>query len=129
MEVQIDPVARDMENEVTYLYNFRSGRSNASFGTNCALLSGIDPAIISRANEIGTLAARGEDLVVICAKMSVDEIEELGEAESMARRFLGADFSRQPNNSGVDSGNDNERPEVLLENIIGEGYDNTVVMG
>ncbi|EDN03922.1 hypothetical protein HCAG_01787 [Histoplasma mississippiense (nom. inval.)] len=135
MEVQIDPAARDMENEVTYLYKlrtpplFRCGRSNASFGTNCALLSGIDPAIISRANEIGTLAARGEDLVVICAKMSVDEIEELGEAESMARRFLGADFSRQPNNSGVDSGNNNERPEVLLENIISKGYDNTVVIG
>lgn len=56
--------------------------------------------------------------------LNIDSIQE-----SMARRFLGADFSRQPNNSGVDSGNNNERLEVLLENIISKGYDNTVVIG
>ncbi|OJD19083.1 hypothetical protein AJ78_00956 [Emergomyces pasteurianus Ep9510] len=128
MEVQVDPAASDVENQVTYLYNFRSGRSNASFGTNCAALNGIDPAIISRANEIGTLAARGEDLVVICAKMSVNEMGELEEAESMARRFLGTDFSDRPNHADIRSGND-ERPELLLEDIIGKTYGSTVVTG
>ncbi|KLJ07360.1 DNA mismatch repair protein MSH5 [Blastomyces silverae] len=120
MEVQVDPAARDVEDQVTYLYNFRSGRSNASFGTNCAALNGIDPAIISRANEIGTLAARGEDLVVICAKMPADEMGELEEAESMARRFLGA---------GVGSEDNSELPEALLENIIGKSYGSTIMTG
>ncbi|OAX79667.1 actin cytoskeleton-regulatory complex protein PAN1 [Emergomyces africanus] len=128
MEVQVDMAARDVENQVTYLYNFRSGRSNASFGTNCAALNGIDPAIISRANEIGTLAARGEDLVVICAKMSVSEMDELEEAESMARRFLGTNFSLGPKHAGIRSEND-ERPEMLLENIIGESNASTVMTG
>ncbi|PGH01372.1 DNA mismatch repair protein MSH5 [Blastomyces parvus] len=129
MEVQVDQAARDVENQVTYLYNFRSGRSNASFGTNCAALNGIDPAIISRANEIGTLAARGEDLVVICAKMSADEMGELEEAESMARRFLGADFSHGPSGVDVGSEDNTERPEALLENIIGKGYGSTIMSG
>ncbi|PGH07736.1 hypothetical protein AJ79_06213 [Helicocarpus griseus UAMH5409] len=128
MEVQVDPSARDVENQVTYLYNFRSGRSNASFGTNCAALNGIEPAIISRANEIGTLAARGEDLVVICAKMSADEMEKLEEAESMARRFLAADFSETAEHG--DSSNETyNSPEVMLENIIGKHYETTVMTG
>ncbi|PGH34737.1 DNA mismatch repair protein MSH5 [[Emmonsia] crescens] len=129
MEVQVDPAARDVENQVTYLYNFRSGRSNASFGTNCAALNGIDAAIISRANEIGTLAARGEDLVVICAKMSVDEMDELEEAENMARRFLGADFSHRPTNHAAIRSENNERPEALLGNIIGKSYGSTIMTG
>ncbi|EGE78220.2 DNA mismatch repair protein MSH5 [Blastomyces dermatitidis ATCC 18188] len=129
MEVQVDPAAREVENQVTYLYNFRSGRSNASFGTNCAALNGIDQAIISRANEIGTLAARGEDLVVICAKMSADEMGELEEAESMARRFLGADFSHGPNGAGDGCEDNSERPEALLENIIGKSYGSTIMTG
>ncbi|OJD26055.1 hypothetical protein ACJ73_02570 [Blastomyces percursus] len=129
MEVQVDPAAREVVNQVTYLYNFRSGRSNASFGTNCAALNGIDPAIISRANEIGTLAARGEDLVVICARMSADEMGELEEAESMARRFLGADFSHGPSGAGVGSEDNGERPEALLEDIIGKSDGSTIMTG
>ncbi|KAK2750532.1 MutS protein msh5 [Onygenales sp. PD_40] len=128
MEVQVDPMASDVENQVTYLYNFRSGRSNASFGTNCAAMNGIDPAIISRANEIGTLAARGEDLVVICAKMSADEMDELEDAENMARRFLEADFSEDAfHGGGVGGGGGYERPEVILESIVAKD-DGSVVM-
>ncbi|KAK2799306.1 MutS protein msh5 [Onygenales sp. PD_10] len=143
MEVQVDPMASDAENQVTYLYNFRSGRSNASFGTNCAAMNGIDPAIISRANEIGTLAARGEDLVVICAKMSADEMDELEDArllshlgklnaeigmqESMARRFLEADFSEDAFHGGGGGGGGYERPEVILDSIVAKD-DGSVVM-
>src|SRR5436190_17812943 len=46
-------------------------------------MNGIDPAIISRANKIGRLSARGEDLVVICATLSTDEMNELKEAVSL----------------------------------------------
>ncbi|KAL2382241.1 hypothetical protein RJZ90_003361 [Blastomyces dermatitidis] len=134
MEVQVDPAAREVENQVTYLYNRLVDSDppfyfiNANF-SSCAALNGIDQAIISRANEIGTLAARGEDLVVICAKMSADEMGELEEAESMARRFLGADFSHGPNGAGDGCEDNSERPEALLENIIGKSYGSTIMTG
>jgi hypothetical protein len=99
-------------------------------------MNGIDPAIISRANKIGAVSARGEDLVVICAKMSRDEMSELEEAvsllrnemlwfgdvekflrqERMARRFLEMDFSK-PVSDGSQSGA-SENTHSILAKII-----------
>ncbi|KAK2760737.1 MutS protein msh5 [Arachnomyces sp. PD_36] len=95
MEVQTDPRAQEIENQITYLYNFRLGRSNASFGTNCAAMNGISPEIVARANELSALSLRGEDLVAVCAKLCPEEMEDLKEAEMIAREFIAADFSRK----------------------------------
>lgn len=40
-------------------------------------MNGINPAIVARAEEIGLRSARGEDLVAVCAKISVQEDEDL----------------------------------------------------
>ena len=77
---------------------------------SCAALNGIDPNIISRANELSLLAARGEDLLAVCTELSPEETGELTEAvsqfcctswlwrltlrqEAIARAFVAKDFS------------------------------------
>ncbi|KAJ5987399.1 hypothetical protein N7451_011764 [Penicillium sp. IBT 35674x] len=93
MEVKVCEESQQVEDQVTYLYkfvplgylrhkiltfkSFREGRSNKSFGTICAAINGIDAAIISRANEISSLAARGENLIAACAAISAEEISAL----------------------------------------------------
>ncbi|KAJ5588898.1 DNA mismatch repair protein MutS core [Penicillium hordei] len=94
MEVQVCEETQEVEDQITYLYNFRPGRSNKSFGTICAAVNGIDPAIVSRANEIASLSARGENIVAACAVLSSEEMQDLEEADSLARGFLEIDFSQ-----------------------------------
>ncbi|KAK0104513.1 MutS protein msh5 [Cadophora gregata] len=88
MEVRVDHVAEAIEDQVTYLYNFVPSRSNSSFGTTCALMNGIDPAIVDRAEELILMAARGEDLVLACSAMSPDDAQNYEEAEQIGRRFI-----------------------------------------
>ncbi|KGO72917.1 DNA mismatch repair protein MutS, core [Penicillium italicum] len=97
MEVQVCEETQEVEDQITYLYNansFRPGRSNKSFGTICAAINGIDPAIVARANEIASLSARGENVVAACAVLSSEEMQDLEEASSLARSFLEIDFSQ-----------------------------------
>ncbi|KAJ5576749.1 DNA mismatch repair protein MutS core [Penicillium sp. DV-2018c] len=94
MEVQVREESQEVEDQITYLYNFRSGRSDKSFGTICAAINGIDPAIVTRASEIASLCARGENIVAACAALSPDEMQDLEEADTLARRFLAVDFSQ-----------------------------------
>lgn len=78
-------------------------------------MNGISSEIVARANELGALSLRGEDLVAVCAKLCPDEMDELQEAvkpseanstlytrntndlvqEMIARKFIAADFSKR----------------------------------
>lgn len=43
-------------------------------------MNGIDPAIVSRADELASLSSRGENLVLACARLSKKEEDTLEEA-------------------------------------------------
>lgn len=113
MEVRVEANAELVEDQITYLYNYVPGRSTSSFGTYCASLNGIDPAIVERADELIVLAARGEDLIAACAKVSDKEAEELERAEQIGRRFLEQDFPplKEYNAAGTDV-------QGMLRNIL-----------
>ncbi|KAF1911832.1 muts domain V-domain-containing protein [Ampelomyces quisqualis] len=96
MEVCVDTEAADVSDQITYLYNFRDGRSTSSFGTCCAAMNGVPSEIVQRAENLILLSMRGEDLVTACCQISEDEAAELEEAEQIARGFLQADVYRDP---------------------------------
>ncbi|OQE25299.1 hypothetical protein PENSTE_c006G06453 [Penicillium steckii] len=98
MEVKVSGESEEAEDQIAYLYNFRLGRSSKSFGTICAAINGIAMAIVARADEIASLAARGENLVAACAILSPEETRSLQHANILARKFLAADLSGQTTN-------------------------------
>jgi DNA mismatch repair protein MSH5 len=116
MEVRIDDKTDVPEDQITYLYNFVPGRSTSSFGTCCAAMNGIDPAIVERAEQLILLSVRGNDLVAACSLLSEDETRDLEAAERVARRFLEQDLPL-PNempHGGLDVG-------AIVEEVLAVG--------
>ncbi|KAI9849062.1 MAG: MutS protein msh5 [Thelocarpon superellum] len=93
MEIRLDSHAACVDDQIAYLYTLQPGRSTSSFGTSCAAMSGIDPAIVRRADDLIIASAKGEDLVAACAQVSASDEAELKEAEHVARTFLQLDLS------------------------------------
>ncbi|KAI7088979.1 hypothetical protein KC356_g2889 [Hortaea werneckii] len=96
MEVRVDESASEVNDQITYLYNYRQGRSTSSFGTACAAMNGVDEKIIRRAEDFILLAARGDDLVQACAELPAHEVMELQDAEAIARDFLKVEIDDNP---------------------------------
>ncbi|EDP56350.1 DNA mismatch repair protein Msh5, putative [Aspergillus fumigatus A1163] len=71
MEVRISGKARQVEDQITYLYN-------------CAEMNGINQMIVNRANDLAALSARGENLIAACATLSAEETETLAEAVGLS---------------------------------------------
>ncbi|KAK6006420.1 hypothetical protein QM012_006830 [Aureobasidium pullulans] len=98
-EVRVDPQSQQIDEQLTYLYNYKQGRSNKSYGTVCAALNGIPTEVTNRAEELILLAARGEDLVAACAILSERETKDLEDAEDIARAFFSMQISEDPKES------------------------------
>ncbi|KAB2576043.1 MutS protein-like protein 5 [Lasiodiplodia theobromae] len=108
MEVRVDQDRESIDEQITYLYNFRLGRSVSSFGSICAAMNGISKEVVARAEQLILMSVRGEDLVSACAVMPAHERAELEEAECIARAFLAADI-------GTDADGD---PRKLLDEVL-----------
>jgi DNA mismatch repair protein MSH5 len=121
MEVRVDTETSLVEDQITYLYNYVSGRSTSSFGTCCALMNGIDPGIVERADELILMSARGEDLVTACAKLSEKDAKEYQAAEQVGRQFLEQDF---PKTDKLPSGMD---VRTMLRSILNLRVDFTSI--
>ncbi|CAI7580471.1 unnamed protein product [Penicillium manginii] len=95
MEVKISEESQEAEDQVTYLYKYLSPMPFLRLDTldeglivvqlsprpqQCAAINGIDAAIVARADEIASLAARGENLIAACAILSTEESKSLQHA-------------------------------------------------
>lgn len=99
MEVRVhekeDASLTECQSNITYLYNLQTGRSDRSYGTQCAAMNGIPEHIVERSCELASLARSGRDLVAVCSAPSKDDVTELGSAETAADLFMARDFHQE----------------------------------
>lgn len=87
MRVRLD-LSAPKQDQLVFLYELSPGRTAASFGCRCAALNGVDDVVVERAEAIGLLLARNEDLRAACARVSDEDEGRLEQAETVAREFL-----------------------------------------
>ncbi|PNS19011.1 MutS 5 [Sphaceloma murrayae] len=85
-------VSTNSTDEITYLYSLQPGRTSSSYGTVCARMNGIPDHVVRNAEDLISMADRGEDLVALCARLPDQERDELSDAELVARRFLAGEI-------------------------------------
>ncbi|ROW11409.1 hypothetical protein VMCG_01390 [Cytospora schulzeri] len=88
MDVRVDLETDNVDDQVTYLFQLKPGRSTSSFGSRCAAMNGVDAAVVDRAEALVLLQAHGEDLRAACARLSEAEAARLEGAEDDSRGFL-----------------------------------------
>lgn len=107
MQVRVDRKGKrkagDHSSEITYLYELSAGRSNQSYGAQCAAMNGVPNMIVARARQIGDLIAQGDDVVTACATLSEGEELDLEQADVVARAFLALDLSPQSEVGDIDA--------------------------
>ncbi|EXJ86901.1 hypothetical protein A1O3_03855 [Capronia epimyces CBS 606.96] len=81
--------------EVTHLYNLRPGRSDTSYGVQCAAQNGVPGEVVERATELARLSRKGEDLVAICSALSQAESEDVRLAQLTAELFMDQDLDQE----------------------------------
>ncbi|KAH1888505.1 hypothetical protein KXW42_000019 [Aspergillus fumigatus] len=96
MEVRISGKARQVEDQITYLYKYGPVHAFRSLQQKFW-----DEMIVNRANDLAALSARGENLIAACATLSAEETETLAEADVLARSFLAWDLSNTSDVEGV----------------------------
>ncbi|KAK0730594.1 muts domain V-domain-containing protein [Lasiosphaeris hirsuta] len=88
MDVRLDPEAEDPEDQITFLHRPIPGRGLSSLGTLCAAINDMESGVVERAQALVYLQELNEDLEEACLKVSEEDIQALGPAELVARRFL-----------------------------------------
>ncbi|PTB47965.1 hypothetical protein M431DRAFT_525746 [Trichoderma harzianum CBS 226.95] len=87
MEVKLDSNAVDAEDKVIYLFKLVEGYSSTSLGSQCARISGIPEIITDRAEVIGELLSRNEDLTYNWSK-GIDEEADFNHVYQEIEEFL-----------------------------------------
>lgn len=129
MDVRVDFDTPAVEDQVTYLFKLRPGRSVSSFGSRCAAMNGVDEAVVERAEAIMLLMARGEDVEVACTRLSPREEARLREAESTIRAFLTEDLPIPPPSVDRRRRPDGHDYQASLERILlGDGSADDVTL-
>ncbi|KAF3000149.1 MutS protein msh5 [Curvularia kusanoi] len=119
LEVKVDSEKSQVDDQITYLYNFREGRSTSSFGTCCAALNGVPGHIVRRAEDLILLSIKGANLVVACCQMPEDEAAELEEAvRQMATIFDLANIDKEQIAKDFLNINLNDEPKASLSDIF-----------
>ncbi|KAF8320828.1 P-loop containing nucleoside triphosphate hydrolase protein [Clavulina sp. PMI_390] len=84
----------DDQVEIHYLYRVAKGLSLNSHASKCALMYGMPPAVVARAEYVSKLFLRQEFGQLLDQGMTAMEKKDLDEAEAVCRAFVGWDLNK-----------------------------------
>ncbi|KAF8297748.1 hypothetical protein DL93DRAFT_760795 [Clavulina sp. PMI_390] len=102
----------DEQVEIHYLYRVAKGLSLNSYASKCALMYGMPPAVVARAEYISELFLRQEFGQLLDEGMTGEEQKELDEAEAVCRGFVAWDPNKW---------NQGEDVKEALGKVLGTG--------